>query len=43
MKKEIKIHQKSKPNHLFQATRMESSVKNFGNRQVRKPKQSKNS
>ncbi len=40
-KKEIKIHQKGVKVGLYQAGRMEGSVKNFGSRNVRKPRQSK--
>lgn len=40
-KKSIKTHQKGVSTRLYQAGRMESSVKNFGNKQIRKAKKSK--
>ena len=40
-KKSIKTHQKGVSSRLYQAGRMEGNVKSFGNRQIRKPKQSK--
>lgn len=35
------MHQKGVSTRLYQASRLESGVKNLGNKQVRKPKRSK--
>jgi len=40
-KKAIKMHQKGQSGGLYQAARLPSSVKNFGNKNVRKPSKSK--
>lgn len=40
-KKSIKTHQKGVSTRPYQASRLESSVKNFGNKQVRKTKKSR--
>ncbi len=42
-KRGIKIHQKGESSGLYQAARMSPGAKNSGNKQVRKPKQSKKS
>jgi hypothetical protein len=40
-KKGIKMHQKGEMGGLYQPARMSPGAKNFGNKQVRKPKQGK--
>lgn len=40
-KKGMKIHQKSMPGRLYQASRLEGGAKRALSRNIRKPKQSK--